>query len=414
MRKINMVRFAGAVAALAVLTAVVIGCGGGASGGGVTPTVGAFTNAAPSNARAIVAQKALQAIGTRQMPGSTLAGAPNLSAVTPQAVTVGAASGDNGITQVNVRAAYDSNNLYFQCDWLDATESVKKNWLVFNGTTWSKSGDEDRLALFFDIGGTAAGNGGDGGTFAQKGCQAMCHADGMRTTSGTLDEWHTKMARSTPAGYSDDKWIDNTVNPADVEAGHHGDAGQNTYSGNNGANNVPKLVWNGAMSLGANFLVGEEGVALAGDPVAGATAYAANCAACHGAQAQGGAGPALASYLLSHSVSTASTKITTGTMAAYAKGVAPANYVAYLQTLPGVPGSALREAQGSRADVRARAAYANGGWTVIIWRALNTGNVDDVVFNPAGGAIPIALAVMDNNGAAHNGTQGPWTVEFAQ
>jgi len=399
------------------LALLAIGCGGGSSsavlGPGPSPA-GAFTNQAPSNATTIVVQKALRAIATRQFPGPTLTGAPDISGVTPQAVTIGAASGDNGITQLSVRAAYDNNNVYFQCNWADATESVQKGWLAFDGHTWTKTGDEDRLSFLFDISGNATGDGLANGTFAAKGCQAMCHSDGMRSASGTLDEWHVKMARSTPVGFSDDKWMDNTFVAADVEAGHHGDAGQSTYSGNNGANNVPKLAWNGVMSLGRNFLVGSEGVALAGNPVAGATGYAANCAACHGAQAQGGSGPALDDYLLDHSVSTASTKLTTGSMAGYTRGVAPADYAAYLQALPGVPGSTLSEAQGSRGNVRAQAAYANGSWTVIIWRALNTGNTDDVVFNPASGAMPLAIAVMDNSGGTHNGTQNPWMLEFAQ
>lgn len=50
----------------------------------------------------------------------------------------------------------------------------------------------------------------------------------------------------------------------------------------------------------------------------------------------------------------------------------------------------------SGADLNATGSYANGMWTVYIWRKLNTGQKDDVALEP-GQTYPISLAVHDDN-----------------
>jgi hypothetical protein len=101
-----------------------------------------------------------------------------------------------GAAQVALKAAYDTKNVYILAVWTDVTgaESLAKDQWEFDGTDWSQSGNEDRIALMFDI------NASDWGT-AGAGCSAYCHLgetpghDGrMRTNNAgeTLDMWHWK------------------------------------------------------------------------------------------------------------------------------------------------------------------------------------------------------------------------------
>ena len=48
-----------------------------------------------------------------------------------------------------------------------------------------------------------------------------------------------------------------------------------------------------------------------------------------------------------------------------------------------VPNYITRPPSGSRGDVKAKGIWADGKWTIELSRALNTGNDDDVVFDPA-------------------------------
>jgi len=47
-----------------------------------------------------------------------------------------------------------------------------------------------------------------------------------------------------------------------------------------------------------------------------------------------------------------------------------------------LPRYTLRQPTGSRADVRAKGVWRNGGWTIEFSRKLKTGNGDDIQFNP--------------------------------
>jgi hypothetical protein len=51
---------------------------------------------------------------------------------------------------------------------------------------------------------------------------------------------------------------------------------------------------------------------------------------------------------------------------------------------------------GSSFDVRAESRYAHGGWTVMLYRKLDTGHDSDVVFNPMK-HYSLAMAVFDDS-----------------
>src|SRR3990170_6774042 len=68
------------------------------------------------------------------------------------------------------------------------------------------AGDEDRLAIFWNINDSVRG-------FNIGGCAMLCHGDRMHTNEPDekADEWHWKVARTNPAGYADDKFINSTA-----------------------------------------------------------------------------------------------------------------------------------------------------------------------------------------------------------
>jgi hypothetical protein len=51
---------------------------------------------------------------------------------------------------------------------------------------------------------------------------------------------------------------------------------------------------------------------------------------------------------------------------------------------------------GSSFDVRAESRYAHGGWTVMLYRKLDTGHDSDVVFNPRK-HYAFAMALFDDS-----------------
>ena len=64
------------------------------------------------------------------------------------------------------------------------------------------------------------------------------------------------------------------------------------------------------------------------------------------------------------------------------------------------PGYLTEVPQGDRADVRAAGHHADGRWTVVLRRALETGSPRDISFAP-GGEVAFGLAIMDNTLSDH-------------
>ncbi len=61
---------------------------------------------------------------------------------------------------------------------------------------------------------------------------------------------------------------------------------------------------------------------------------------------------------------------------------------------------------GSRFDVKAIIRHADGAWMVMLYRKLDTGNEDDVVFYPMKN-YSFALAVFDDSGSDHSKATEP-------
>lgn len=236
---------------------------------------------------------------------------------------------------VSVQAVYDENAIAMRFEWADDTESVLKNAWTWDGSAFSKSGDEDRMLLAFAI--------ENNPEFASQGCSAACHNLSenqdewwMGTDSEDLriDAWHWKAARTHPAGLADDKWWGIQTDPTDPESSRHGDAKD---------------------SGGEKTNVLEDG-----------------------------SGPAFM-----HGSDLTAKFIMAGEEVDIDTGVLPVSAV--------VPGYVVTPMVGSRGDIAADATWADGKWVLVLMRPLDTGHDDDVLFTPPK-AYPFGLSVMDNGG----------------
>jgi len=86
--------------------------------------------------------------------GPTLDGATTDAAWSAAtALTVPVAGGKIGNVDVALKAVYDDSNIYMLLQWADSTLSIDKNLWEYDGSSWSKSGNEDRFAILWGPGG---------------------------------------------------------------------------------------------------------------------------------------------------------------------------------------------------------------------------------------------------------------------
>jgi hypothetical protein len=249
---------------------------------------------------------------------------------------------------VATRALYTDSELYFLLSWADPTRSVTKESWQFDGEKWVHlKGDEDRVALLFEIDRI--------NLFSSKSCAVVCHSPAdlprsqwklaTRTPAEKGDLWHWKAARSAPYRHADDGWLTMAGNPSGSyrETGRRNDAG----SGGDVKNETPDgsrplYMQDPARQPSApGFLLMEEAV-----PITNYSIFKA------------------------------------GAVIPY--------------RLPVKPG-------GSRFDVKAESRHADGRWTVMLHRKFNTGQEDDVVFDPRK-RFSFAIAVFDDTGGDHSKT----------
>ena len=259
---------------------------------------------------------------------------------------------------VTTRAVYTADSIYFLFKWKDPTESVVKQSWKFDGQNWTHmKGDEDRIALLFEI---TRING-----FATKGCTVVCHSPpdvpskewklATQTPAEKGDLWHWKAARSNPYHHADDGWLTVAGNPSGSyrTTGRRADAGDGGDVHNETEDKArPLYMQDPSRSPSApGFLLFEEAVKIPDDAM-----------------------------------------FKTGDVITY--------------RLPKKP-------DGSRSDVKAMGQYANGGWTVMLYRKLNTGHDDDVVFNPRK-EYSFAMAVFDDSGDDHSKATHAMTLRFGR
>lgn len=254
---------------------------------------------------------------------------------------------------VNTKAVYTDDGIYFRFNWKDADKSVTKGAWKFDGQKWfHQEGNEDRISLLFEIERI--------NKFATKGCAVVCHVPAGKTAKdgkfGTTsaaekgDLWHWKAARSDPAGFADDTWL---TRISEEKGGRKSDAGKGGDKKNMTADKSQPMYM----------------------PAPGKKIAATDV------------------LLVAHAVE----------IKDYS-GFKAGDTLTY--RMPKMP-------EGSRADIKALSRYADGSWTVMLYRKLDTGHDDDVAFNPRK-KYNFAMALFDNSGDEHSYDSEVLALQFAR
>jgi len=115
--------------------------------------------------------------------------------------------GKVGDVDVRIKALYDNEYIYFYVTWPDPTQSDTIVWR-YNGTAWVPPAKttEDIFTFFWNIQDSVKG-------FNVAGCAVTCHGDRMRTNAPEerVDYWKWQAAKTGPAGYAWDGYLDNTL-----------------------------------------------------------------------------------------------------------------------------------------------------------------------------------------------------------
>lgn len=286
---------------------------------------------------------------------------------------------------VILKAAYTKDSLYILISWKDEQYNVSQaNWF-YNGPNdpkkpgstigWTSQQSTDNLSLSFDLG------------------------------SGKKDIWNWSFALSEPLGYAIDKF--------DNGSGEIVDAGNKAYTRNANSDNRsgPKYDWNGVQQelrrKPAGFTILDPGYYLLnkkdfiGDVIKGDVIYQKECATCHGITGDGEGTVYPVGVKLNKPGQF--NRITKQALDAFASdGGKHEGAVHYpvqeterndlfvrLRGFSGVPGYYLQNPTGSNSDIHAFSSIQLGkiegsntkGYSVLLIRALNTGNADDIAFN---------------------------------
>ncbi|HCR53677.1 MAG TPA: hypothetical protein DIW27_04615 [Cytophagales bacterium] len=303
---------------------------------------------------------------------------------------------------IQLRAAYTSDSLYIHISWKDTTFSVSNsNWL-FNGPTdpkksgsttgWTSQRSDDLVALSFNMGG------------------------------GKRDVWNWSLALSEPLGFAIDM-VDNGSGPV-------ADTGNKTYVRNiAGTDNRsgPKYDWDGVQQeltrKPAGFTILDPGYYLlnkklfTGDPINGDAIYQAECIACHGVTGDGNG--TINPSFVALNVPGQFNRLTRQALDAFAPNGGQhegsthyptsetdrQDLFARLRGFSGIPGYYLENPSGSSSDVRAVSnvqlakidGFNSKGYSVLLVRALNTSNADDIAFDPAKMIYEFHIYLGDND-----------------
>lgn len=263
---------------------------------------------------------------------------------------------------VSIKSLHTDKKIYILTTWKDDTADVTKNTWTYDGTNWTRTGSEDRLAFQWD---------NDIPGFSKVGCAITCHGYGKKKVTPVgkyLDMWHWKSTSNLPYNFLDDGQV--------TETGRKTDEGSST----------PMITKNeskdsGGVVIGPKFMPRTIKSVVELPFAANSILFASN-----------------------------------------AKLIDPLDKFITGDTLPGyivndVTDSILGITAGptlSFDDVKASAYYLNGSWTVEIERDLNTGNSDDIAFDRSK-VKAFGLAVFNRNEhEEHAVNNGPLYLEFVK
>jgi hypothetical protein len=286
------------------------------------------------------------------------------------AMTVNVAGGANaGAHTVTLKSVYTGDSVYFLATWNDPTESLKRlPWQKQADGTWkqlktpnAKEGGEntyyeDKFAQIWNI---------NTPTFETSGCFATCHVGensdvkdfGNKYTPNTgemADIWHMKLVRTNPTGYVDDQYVDSTRynKTTAADAGRHSDPGGSPYSDNiNAAKTAPNY-----------------------------------------------------------------TSPTQPAQTNKTYRIIDAEKQSFKDTYKAndeIAGIIVRPPTGDRADIKGKAVYKDGTWTLEYGRKLNTGSQYDVQFTDMKKEYSFGTAIFDNAQTRHSYETGVSKLVFA-
>ena len=333
-------------------------------------------------------------------------------------------AGNPGSTRyISVKAVYTSRHLYLLLQWVDEDASNLKDIFVYTGPPlnerlgpqdslvtpawWERAGEDDKVALIFEMEPTA----GDGLTFADNGCQALCHpgsAPAFGTSdSGRLDVWYWMAGRTNPVR---NLFFLSDSDPNDPE---HGDPGYlddwyaTPLAGLNADPGWPCYLRNDAAGQGYPEYVyrrRDDDFYDPPNPLSCENRFGADCVA-------NNAVPFIYlwreypnDYFAAFSaVDTLNQAIFPDAREWYPGDIAPG----YMLTYP----------SDSRAHVRGKALHDEDlvTWTLEIGRRLDTGDPEhDVIFEPEPGReYPFTIAVFDASAGDHWGSE-PQVLVFGE
>jgi predicted small lipoprotein YifL len=303
--------------------------------------------------------------------------------------------------QVEMKAVYDDNSVYFLARYNDAKlDADRQPWFVDPATglwqqesrypTFDEEGRlirkgfyEDKFSLMWEASEVEG--------FARSGCAVSCHVglspfsnDGGKTAlkytnhfGEVLDMWHLKYVRSagTSIPTMDDQHTNWTSTAKD--GGRHSDPGVNSY-----ANNA-QTIDGKAAPLYVLKNPPSSYFWITPDQLAGGEALKVIAAHDNGDLTLADGSKILAS---------------------------DPNYQRDGALRP--PSVYTRIPDGDRADITARAVYDGGFWTVEIKRAMITGSDVDVQFDDLSKDFPFGVAVFDNAAIAHATSAEPFFLRF--
>jgi hypothetical protein len=244
---------------------------------------------------------------------------------------------------VFTKVVYTDDSIYFLFKWNDPTKSVTSRPWKFDGDKWIRlKGDEDRITLLFEASRI--------NQFATKGCVVACHGPGYAPKK----EWTFATKTATEAG---DLWDWRAVGSAPCDCAVDGWLTVAGYNGVYGARKKTGLRIDAGQGGGFKNQTEDESKPLyMQDPTKK---------------------PSTPEILLKEEA----VKIT--------------DYSIF-KTGDVIPFVCPMKFAGSRFDVKAVSRYAHDGWTVMLYRKLDTGHDNDVVFNPMK-HYAFAMALFDDS-----------------
>ena len=313
----------------------------------------------------------------------------------------GTVSFNGGMDPVlQLKAGYDDSYLYILASWQDESFNASNGTWFFNGPAdpnkpgetagWTSQQSDDNLIFEFPVSGDES------------------------------DVWKWSLALSEPLGFALDQFANisgiqfdagdkiferNTVNPADNRSGPVFDW--------DGIDNQQLDRTPGGLTFldPAYYLVNTKPIS--GDVELGDMVFQNACSSCHGVNAGGGDARALndRGRFMRQTFTAFQSFASSGNHdgSSYYSGLTEeerVNLYARLKAYSGIPGYKLQNPTGSNSDISALSnvqlalideKIPNTGYVVLLIRQLNTGNSDDIVFNPVNSPYTFHVYLSDND-----------------